>query len=104
MSDSCHKALLRIGDGRSWTARDRAAGPGCRSRHRCHGYRAEEVREYLTQRFPPGCCVSSITRFAETNNVVSLGLALGALGAMDCDASGDVVLTECDLLLDPAVD
>jgi hypothetical protein len=62
------------------------------------------LREYLTERFPARRLrFVHNARFAETNNVVSLGLALDALGALDCEGSGDVVLTECDLLLDPAV-
>jgi histidinol-phosphate/aromatic aminotransferase/cobyric acid decarboxylase-like protein/choline kinase len=108
LSDTCHKALLRIGDstilGRLVTGLlaldvDRVTV--------VTGYRAEEVREYLTERFPARRLrFVHNARFAETNNVVSLGLALealDALGALECDGSGDVVLTECDLLLDPAV-
>jgi choline kinase len=105
LSDTCHKALLSIGDstilGRLVTGL-LALDVDCVTV--VTGYRAAELREYLTERFPARRLrFVHNARFAETNNVVSLGLALDALEALDCEGSGDVVLTECDLLLDPAV-
>lgn len=101
LSDDTHKALLTVGE---TTILGRIVeglhGIGVRRITVVTGYRADEVRAYLLDRFPDGGL-----RFLEnadyltTNNVVSLALALEAIDIAD----GDLVLAECDLLVEPEV-
>ena len=63
------------------------------------GYRAEDVERFLRERFPKlDLRLVHNPRYRETNNIVSLSMALKA---MSFDA--DVVLIECDLLFDPSL-
>lgn len=103
LSDTCHKALLSIGD--STILGRLVVGLLALDVDRVTvvtGYRAAEVQEYLVGRFPADRLrFVHNERFDETNNIVSLGLALDVLAR---DATGGaVVITECDLLLDPSV-
>lgn len=95
-----HKALLPIGAttilGR---AMDSLTHAGVRRVTVVTGYRAREVEQFLRTGYP-GADLHFVhnARFADTNNVVSLSLALDNL-TYDCD----VVLIECDLLFSPAL-
>ncbi len=99
-SDTCHKALLSIG-GTTILARivDALQGIGVRRVTVVTGYRADEVREYLIGLYPDVAWhFVNNERFAETNNIVSLSMALDCL-----EFDEDVVLFECDLLFDQSV-
>jgi histidinol-phosphate/aromatic aminotransferase/cobyric acid decarboxylase-like protein/choline kinase len=63
------------------------------------GWKADEVERFLGERAPSfELSFVNSPQFAETNNIVSLSLALDS---MTFDA--DVVLIECDLLFDPSL-
>ena len=100
LSDTCHKALLPVG-GTTILARivDSLHRIGVDDITVVTGYRADDVSSYLLDRYP-GHRFSFVAneRYAETNNIVSLSLALHHM-ALD----RDVVLVECDLLFDPAL-
>jgi histidinol-phosphate/aromatic aminotransferase/cobyric acid decarboxylase-like protein/choline kinase len=100
LSDACHKALLPVG-GATILARivDSLLAAAVRDVTVVTGYRADDIRAFLARQYP----AESFTfvhnaRYAETNNIVSLSLALDAM-ALDAD----VLLIECDLLFDPEV-
>jgi histidinol-phosphate/aromatic aminotransferase/cobyric acid decarboxylase-like protein/choline kinase len=98
LSDACHKALLPIGD-TTILARivDSLLGIEVGFITVVTGYRADEVEEYLTQRYGPDLFqFVRNDKFAETNNIVSLSMALEQIRRDE-----DVVLIECDLLFDP---
>jgi histidinol-phosphate/aromatic aminotransferase/cobyric acid decarboxylase-like protein len=101
LSDDTHKALLTVGE---TTILERIVeglhGIGVRRITVVTGYRAGEVRAYLLDRFPDGGLrFLENAEYATTNNVVSLSLALEAIDIAD----GDLVLAECDLLVEPEV-
>jgi choline kinase len=99
LSDACHKGLLDVAGSMILTRL-------VASLRRIDvdaitvvtGYRAEDVREHLFGCFPdtPFSFVHN-PRYEQTNNVVSLALALDSLPGDE-----DVVLAECDALLEPA--
>jgi histidinol-phosphate/aromatic aminotransferase/cobyric acid decarboxylase-like protein/choline kinase len=95
-SDDCHKAMLEIG-GTTILARivEELTAAGVNDIHVATGYRADEVEAYLTRELPgPDYFFHRNERYRETNNIVSLALALDGV-----DADQDVLLVECDLLL-----
>ena len=101
LSDETHKALLTVGE---TTILERIVeglhGIGVRRITVVTGYRAGEVRAYLLDRFPDGGLqFLENADYATTNNVVSLAMALESIDIAD----GDVVLVECDLLVEPEV-
>ena len=100
LSLESHKALLEIGDstilGR---ALDSLTQVGVNTVTIVTGYRADDITEFATSRYP------SIEfrfvhndRYEITNNIVSLALALESLSYDE-----DVILIECDLLFEPHV-
>lgn len=100
LSDTRHKAMLRVG---GTTILERLiAGlqmAGVDVVTVVTGYRSAEVREYLRQQCPgPTYQFVKNERYAQTNNVVSLLLALESVEHDD-----DVLLAECDLLVAPGV-
>jgi choline kinase len=62
------------------------------------GYRADEVREHLTQTYGSTVRFTFVenTRYLTTNNICSLALALAHVGE-------DFVLIECDLFCDKSI-
>jgi histidinol-phosphate/aromatic aminotransferase/cobyric acid decarboxylase-like protein/choline kinase len=101
LSDSCHKALLPLG-GTTILGRimDSLQAAGVQRVLVVTGYRERDVREFLARSHPQAnCSFVHNEQFATTNNVVSLALALDALGAES--QLGDVLLIECDLIFDP---
>lgn len=100
LTDDCHKALLPVG-GTTILARivDSLAGIGVQDITVVTGYRAADVRGYLEREYPQLTFqFVDNERYAETNNIVSLSLALEQMRL-----DGDVVLVECDLLFHPAL-
>jgi histidinol-phosphate/aromatic aminotransferase/cobyric acid decarboxylase-like protein/choline kinase len=103
LSVSCHKALLQLG-GTTILGRimDSLQAASVERVLVVTGYRDHDVREFLDRNHPQmHCRFVRNERFAITNNVVSLELALDALAAQQAD--GDVLLIECDLIFDPAL-
>ena len=100
LTDSVHKSLLEVGDstilGRIV---DGLLGIDVRDILVVTGYRAAEVREFLAARYP-GAAFRFVhnARYRETNNIVSLAMALDAM-----EIDSDVALIECDVLFDPSV-
>lgn len=99
-SDDCHKALLPVA-GTTILARI------VKSLLDVHvekitvvtGYRAFEVEEYLNATFPSASFeFVRNERFLDTNNIVSLSLALERL-----DLAEDILLIECDVLFHPVI-
>jgi histidinol-phosphate/aromatic aminotransferase/cobyric acid decarboxylase-like protein len=99
LSDRTHKALLPIG-GTTILRRlvDSLRAIGIETIMVVTGYRADDVRAHLLEAFP-GLDFRWVHngRYADTNNIVSLALAMESLEGDD-----DVLLSECDLLLDAA--
>ena len=63
------------------------------------GYRAPDIEEFLRTGYPDADLKFVYnSRFAETNNVASLSLALSEM-AFD----SDILLIECDLIFDTSV-
>jgi histidinol-phosphate/aromatic aminotransferase/cobyric acid decarboxylase-like protein/choline kinase len=100
LSDTCHKALLSVG-GRTILSRivSELLTLDVSMVNVVTGYQAADVKEHLTVEYP-GAPLRFIhnERFAETNNIVSLALALDSL-----ERGHDVVLVECDLVLAPGI-
>lgn len=99
LSDGTHKALMPIG-GTTILGRlvESLRGLGIGTITVVTGHRADDVRAHLAATFPSvDFRFVHNARFSETNNIVSLALALAAL-----EGEEDVVLSECDLLLDPS--
>lgn len=100
LSDTCHKALLPIGDatilGRTL---DALRSHGVDDIVIVTGHRAADIRAFVAERFR-SLAVRFVhnERFASTNNIVSLSLAIDALSL-----DQDVLLIECDLLFEPEV-
>ena len=100
LSLKAHKALLEIGDstvlGR---ALDSLTQVGVNTITIVTGYRADDITEFATSRYPSvDFRFVHNERYEVTNNIVSLALALESLSYDD-----DVILIECDLLFEPHV-
>ena len=100
LTDHQHKTLLSI-QGRSviqWII-DALLEHGIDQIHMVTGHQAEELKAHLAQAYPtlPIAYIHN-ERYAETNNIHSLALALEHM-----ELDSDVVLIECDLIFDPAV-
>jgi|GEM_PF-568173 histidinol-phosphate/aromatic aminotransferase/cobyric acid decarboxylase-like protein/choline kinase len=100
LSDRAHKALLPIGEttilGRIMDALGQL---GISRATIVTGYRAPDIEEFLRTGYPDADLRFVYnSRFAETNNVVSLSLALSEM-AFD----SDILLIECDLIFDTSV-
>jgi histidinol-phosphate/aromatic aminotransferase/cobyric acid decarboxylase-like protein/CTP:molybdopterin cytidylyltransferase MocA len=100
LSDAVHKALLPVGGstilGRAVAA---LAELGVTGITVVTGYRADDIRDFFvaSQSVTPVTFVHN-ARYAETNNIVSLSLALDGM-----ESDEDIVLVECDLLFQPDV-
>jgi len=100
LTDTTHKSLLTVGDttilGRIV---DGLLAIDVRDILVVTGYRDDQVRAWLHAHYPavPFAFVHN-ARYAETNNIVSLAMALE-----HAKLDEDVVLVECDVLFDPAL-
>src|SRR5260370_11586403 len=97
LSNACHKALLPVGDttilGRII---DALLEVDARKVTVVTGYGADEVEQFLLAGYPKAeFQFIRNERFSDTNNIVSLGMALDR-----CSFEDDVLLLECDLLFD----
>jgi histidinol-phosphate/aromatic aminotransferase/cobyric acid decarboxylase-like protein/choline kinase len=100
LSDECHKALLSVG-GTTILGRimDSLDAVGIDRVTVVTGYRADEVEGFVRQRYPSfDLRFVNNDRYRDTNNIVSLFLALDGL-----ELDADVVLIECDLLFEPSL-
>jgi histidinol-phosphate/aromatic aminotransferase/cobyric acid decarboxylase-like protein/choline kinase len=100
LSDECHKALLSVG-GTTILGRimDSLAVVGIDRVSVVTGYRADEVEQFLRQGYPSfDLSFVKNDRYRETNNIVSLFLALDHV-----EFDADVILIECDLLFEPSL-
>jgi histidinol-phosphate/aromatic aminotransferase/cobyric acid decarboxylase-like protein/choline kinase len=100
LSDDLHKTLLEV-DGQSIMSRiiDAFVANGIADVCVVTGYRADEVECYVTSQFPAvRFTFVRNSKFATTNNIYSMAMALEQL---DCD--DDIVLIESDLVFEPAV-
>lgn len=100
LTDHQHKTLISI-QGRSviqWIV-DALLEHGIDQIHVVTGHQAGELKAHLDQVYPslPIAYIHN-KRYAETNNIHSLALALENM-----DLDSDVILIECDLIFDPAV-
>jgi histidinol-phosphate/aromatic aminotransferase/cobyric acid decarboxylase-like protein/choline kinase len=100
ISDHVHKALLSIGTstilGRIITNLESV---GVRRLTIVTGYRAQDVRDFVEANYPDmDVRYVHNSRFERTNNIVSLAMAFDSMSLDE-----DIVLCECDLLLDPGV-
>jgi histidinol-phosphate/aromatic aminotransferase/cobyric acid decarboxylase-like protein/choline kinase len=100
LSDKEHKALLPVGNatilGRIMDALGQV---GVHRATVVTGYRAPEMEEFLCTGYPDvDLRFVYNSRFAETNNVVSLSLALDEL-----EFDMDMLLIECDLIFDASI-
>ena len=97
LTDDCHKALLPVG-GTTILARivDSLVELGVTDVTVVTGYRASDVTSYLVEYYPAMRFqfIENVA-YAETNNIVSLALALDQMELAD-----DVLLIECDLLFE----
>ncbi len=97
-SSSCHKALLDVGNstilGR---ALDSLLAAGVSPITVVTGYRSDDVAAFVSAKYP-GAPIHFIhnDRFEDTNNIVSLALALDHVSSDD-----HLILIECDLLFAP---
>jgi histidinol-phosphate/aromatic aminotransferase/cobyric acid decarboxylase-like protein/choline kinase len=98
LSSTCHKALLEIGGitilGR---ALDSLVKAGVTPITVVTGYRADDISQFISTRYPE-VRVRYVHNedYETTNNIVSLALALESLTYEE-----DVILIECDLLFEP---
>lgn len=100
LSDECHKALLPVG-GTTILGRimDGLRTVKVADVTVVTGYRADDVEQFLVSRYPDvKYRFVRNERYEQTNNVVSLALALDQLSFDD-----DILLAECDLLFDPSL-
>ncbi|HVC21120.1 MAG TPA: aminotransferase class I/II-fold pyridoxal phosphate-dependent enzyme, partial [Vicinamibacterales bacterium] len=100
LSDAQHKALLPVA-GSTILGRivDSLLAAGLPDILIVTGYRADDIHAFLRERYPqvPFRFVHN-GRYADTNNIVSLSLALDAM-----PLDRDVLLIECDLLFDARI-
>jgi histidinol-phosphate/aromatic aminotransferase/cobyric acid decarboxylase-like protein/choline kinase len=100
LSTDCHKALLSVG-GATILGRivDTLKTMPVNEIIVVTGYRADDIRRFLVEQYA-GTRFTFVhnERFAETNNIVSLSLALDRTSFDE-----DVLLVECDLLFEPSV-
>jgi histidinol-phosphate/aromatic aminotransferase/cobyric acid decarboxylase-like protein/choline kinase len=100
LTNECHKTLLEVG-GRTIIARilEGLRVNGVTDICIVTGYRAEEIEEYVSREFSSlSCLFIRNDRFASTNNVYSMALALEAIGL-----ETDVILIESDLVFESDV-
>jgi histidinol-phosphate/aromatic aminotransferase/cobyric acid decarboxylase-like protein/choline kinase len=100
LSDTAHKTLMPMAGttilGRIMSALVEA---GVERITVATGYRAGDIEAFLAEHFPAADVrLVHNARYEETNNVVSLSLAMDQL-----EFDRDVLVIECDLLFDPAV-
>ena len=99
-SDHTHKTLLEVG-GRTviqWIV-DALVQNDVRELIVVTGYRAEELQSYIDRAYPE-LAIQYVhnSRYAQTNNICSMALALGATYI-----DSDVLIIECDLIFEPSV-
>lgn len=100
LTDDCHKTLLEVG-GQTIIGRILEGLQANSVTEVCivTGYRADEVEEYVTREFTEfDFQFIRNERFASTNNISSMALALEGI-----ELDTDVLLIESDLLYEPAV-
>jgi histidinol-phosphate/aromatic aminotransferase/cobyric acid decarboxylase-like protein/CTP:molybdopterin cytidylyltransferase MocA len=98
LSARCHKALLEIaGTTILGRALDSLLAAGVAPVTVVTGHREDDIVSFVTSRYP-GAPVRFVTnhRYASTNNIVSLALALESISY-----DADVIVVECDLLFEP---
>ena len=99
-SDATHKTLLQVGERTviQWIV-DALVENGVIELIVVTGYRSEQLRSYLNASYP-ALTITYIhnSRYAQTNNIYSMGLALDATAI-----TSDVLIIECDLIFEPAV-
>ncbi|HEX4230547.1 MAG TPA: aminotransferase class I/II-fold pyridoxal phosphate-dependent enzyme [Bryobacteraceae bacterium] len=100
LTDSIHKTMLMVG-GRTviqWIV-DSLLENGISELVVVTGYRADELKRYLSDAYPDlSIRYVHNARYAETNNISSMALALNSI-----DLDSDILLIECDLIFEPAV-
>lgn len=100
LTDDCHKTLLEVG-GQTIIGRILEGLQANSVTEVCivTGYRADEVEEYVTREFTEfDFQFIRNERFASTNNIYSMALALEGI-----ELDTDVLLIESDLLYEPSV-
>lgn len=100
LTDDCHKTLLEVG-GRAILGRilDGLEANGITEVYIVTGYRADEVEKYVNREFESlGCTFIRNERYASTNNIFSMALALEKV-----ELDADIILIESDLIYEPAV-
>lgn len=100
LTDDCHKTLLEVG-GQTIIGRILEGLQANSVTEVCivTGYRADEVEEYVTREFTAfDFQFIRNERFASTNNIYSMALALEGI-----ELDTDVLLIESDLLYEPSV-
>ena len=100
LSDDCHKALLPVG-GTTILGRimDGLMTIDVREVTIATGYRAADVERFVREGYPDvNLRLVRNPRYRETNNIVSLAMALNEMSF-----DRDIVLIECDLLFDPSL-
>lgn len=100
LTDRAHKSLLTVGE-RTILGRiiDGLLAIDIDEILVVTGYRAADVRAFVSAQYPE-LAVDYVhnSRYRETNNIVSLAMALDKI-----QFGSDVALVECDVLFDPAV-
>jgi histidinol-phosphate/aromatic aminotransferase/cobyric acid decarboxylase-like protein/choline kinase len=100
LTDNCHKALLEVG-GQTIMGRilEGLEANGIIEVYVVTGYRADDVEDYVNREFGGlQCTFIRNERFASTNNIYSMALALETI-----ELDADVILIESDLLYEPSV-
>lgn len=100
LTDDCHKALLEVG-GQTIMGRilEGLQANGIMEVYVVTGYRANNVEDYVSREFGDlQCTFIRNEKFASTNNIYSMALALEAI-----ELDADVILIESDLLYEPSV-
>lgn len=100
ISEHVHKALLPIGNstilGRIVASLESL---GVRRLTIVTGYRAQDIRNFMDQHYPHlDTRYVHNSRFDRTNNIVSLAMAFDSITTDE-----DIILSECDLLMDPGI-
>ena len=100
LTDDTHKTLLKVGNR---TLIQRIIDPLLANEvidiTLVTGYKADEIKRHLSEVYPE-IFFSFIhnARYAETNNIYSMSLALDF-----CEINSDVLLIECDLIFEPEI-